>query len=122
MTTNVSSPYSINEQAVLAITPIFSGLLSGFGMLATLYIIYRDKRQRQRNSCHNRRHQKNKESILIYERIMIGFCLLDVFNSFQMATSTFLMPEGTPGVWRAYGNTATCSFQGFLTQVGLATT
>lgn len=116
------SPYTISQQAVLTITPIFTGLLSTFGTIATLYIIYRDKRKRKRITCQNRRHQKYNESILVYERIMIGSSIPDIFNSFQMATSTFLMPAGTPGVWRAYGNTATCSLQGFLTQVGLATT
>lgn len=93
--------FTHQQQVALAITPVVSGVISAFGSFSILYIILRDRKSKLRQS---------------YHRIMLGMSAADLIASLTFATSTFLMPRDTPGVWGAKGNRATCSLQGFFTQ------
>lgn len=114
----MSDLFTPQQQILLAVTPIFSGVLSAIGSFTIIRLIFRERRhpkQAGRNTI------KGKESKITYERIMIGLSIFDILNSLKAMTSTFLMPSDTPGVWQAHGNTATCTIQGFVGQLGLAT-
>ena len=89
------------QQIVLAIIPIFSGFLSALGSSCIIYIILRDGKFDR-----------------TYHRLLLGISISDWMNSVRAMTSSFLMPRGTPGIWKAYGTTATCTAQGFFAQLG----
>lgn len=91
--------FSEGQQVALAITPILSAGLSASGSFSIIYIILSDS---------------SRKLSKLYHRIMLGICLGDLIASCGFATSTFLMPADTPGVFYPQGNQATCSLQGML--------
>jgi len=52
--------------------------------------------------------------------LLLGMSCYDIAVSFATFLSTWPMPVGTPGVFGAVGNNATCVAQGFFIQAGLA--
>lgn len=112
----MSDLFSPKQQVILAITPIVSGLLSVTGSFTIIRLIFLERQTKQIRG----NNSKGKESKVTYERIMIGLSISCMLNGLRAATTTFLMPSDTPGVWKAYGNTATCSLQGFFAQLGFS--
>lgn len=56
----------------------------------------------------------------VYQRLLIGASILDVFHSFWSALSTIPVPSSS-GVVFGFGTTATCTMQGFFVQFSGAT-
>jgi hypothetical protein len=64
--------------------------------------------------------QNNRKKLKsVKYRFLFALCLCDVFNSLTFVFWSLPIPKGTPGVWGAMGNKASCSAQGFLIQFGI---
>lgn len=96
-----SERLSDTQEKVLAILPIPSAILSIFGSSVILYIALKSRERRKWTP---------------YTRLLIGLSICDIIASITIAISTFLRPSESPRAW-SYGNDATCSAIGFLTQV-----
>jgi hypothetical protein len=59
-------------------------------------------------------------STTVYQRLLIGTSILDIFHSFWAALSTLPVPASSGAVF-GHGTTATCSVQGFFVQFSAAT-
>jgi hypothetical protein len=94
--------FSVHQQIALSIVPVITGFLSLLGSSFIIYLIYKD------------REKKLKKT---YHRLLLGISTSDWLNSARACTSSFLMPRGTPGVWKAQGTQATCTMQGFFAQL-----
>lgn len=90
----------------LAIVPHFSSALSILGSAWIIIDIVRDH---------------NKKLGTVYHRLLLGMSSVDLLSSCFYFLSTWPIPEGTPNVYAASGNTATCTMQGFFVQLGIAT-
>jgi hypothetical protein len=51
-------------------------------------------------------------------RILFALCLCDLVNSLVFVLWSLPIPKGTPGVWGAMGNKASCDAQGVFFQFG----
>lgn len=67
-----------------------------------------------------RRPSTTPHSTTVYQRLLIGTSILDIFHSFWAALSTLPVPASSGAVF-AHGTTATCSVQGFFVQFSAAT-
>jgi hypothetical protein len=92
------STLSDSQEKVLSVLLCFSALLSIAGSSSIVYKIIR-----------NRRYSKP------YHRTMLALSSSDVLASITCALFSFLMPKGQR-IW-SFGNQATCSILGFLTQL-----
>ncbi|GFH57076.1 hypothetical protein CTEN210_13552 [Chaetoceros tenuissimus] len=92
--------YSIAQQRSLIIAPIISGSLSMVSSAALLYSIVRSQVKLWR----------------VVRRIIVGFCVFDLFFSFGNALATFMAPKGQ--ALYAIGSIVTCEIQGFLICLG----
>lgn len=91
--------------AALTFIPLFSGTLSILGASAVLFNILSDPQRRFTSP---------------YFRIMLGLAIANVVYAVARIFSTFAAPQGTPGLYYASGNIATCSAQGFFIHLGLS--
>lgn len=97
------SSLSDNQEMILSVLRLVSGVLSILGSSTIVYRVY-----------------KNRKTSKPYDRIMLGLSCFDIIASFTFAASPFLVPEETSQrVW-AIGNETSCSFLGFLTQLSFA--
>jgi len=62
--------------------------------------------------------RSNKALSVSYNRILFGLSIADIVSSIAMSTSSLLSPTDTPHHWISFGNTSTCTAQGFLFLVG----
>lgn len=58
----------------------------------------------------------------VYHRLLFGLAISDIIASVGLSLSTWPIPEESTYAWGAIGNIQSCEFQGFLIQIGLATT
>lgn len=58
-----------------------------------------------------------KKMGLVYHRLLLVMSICDVILSSLLFLSSWPIPSGTPNVYGAIGNTATCSAQGFFIQI-----
>lgn len=91
----------------LIFVPCAMGPLSILGSSLLLLIVYRTK------------HIAGPKSINTYHRLLSGIAIFDIILSIGLTLGPLPVPSnlGTPG---AHGNTASCTFQGFVLQVGYA--
>jgi hypothetical protein len=89
----------MSEPRPLTFVPIASAVLSITGASAILYNLLSD-------------HQRRFTSP--YFRIMFGLSLTDCIFGFVVVIHSFLAPKGTPGLFYAIGNQASCEAVGFL--------
>jgi hypothetical protein len=87
----------------LTFIPLFSGTLSILGASAILYNVLSDPQRRFTTP---------------YFRIMFGLSVADIPFAVSRMFSTFAAPQGTPGLYYASGNQATCNAQGFFVHLG----
>lgn len=97
--------YTAQQSRLLTNLPRVTAPLSIVGSSMILYIILSD---RQRKLKH------------VYHRLLLAYSAIDVVCSFNYALSALVVPRGTPGVWGAQGNVATCEASGFITQFSLS--
>jgi len=118
---NQVSTLSENQERVLSILNVLSGFLSILGSLTIVYKVFR--------------HWKKTKTMTPYDRIMLGLSAADIIASLSFLLSPFLIPGAstsmstststststvtTHRVW-AIGTQSTCSFLGWLTQLGLS--
>lgn len=97
---------SLAWKKTFAITPKFSALISLLSSSALVYMITRNPLKKNKNKS--------------YHRIMLGMSVCDICASAGWFMSTWLEPSDS-GTYGAVGTKATCSLQGFLTQISLST-
>jgi hypothetical protein len=97
------STLSDEQEIVLSVLFVFSGLLSIFGSSTIIYKVV-----------------KNQKKAKTYDRIMLGLSCSDIVASLAYVMTPFLLPEKTSQRIWASGNDVTCSFLGWLTQLGFA--
>lgn len=93
------------KQKAIAIAPKFTSLAS---VLGSTFIIYDIVHDRKRRSC-------------TIHRLLLGMSVSDFLSSSWFFMTSWPIPAGTPGVYGAIGNQATCTAQGFFSQFSLST-
>lgn len=101
--------FSDREWSILIWTPRMTGALSILCSSLIVYMIFRDRRAKGGTFPYPSRY-----------RLILGMSAVDLLNSFALGLSTAPIPHGTRDVPGAIGTTASCNFQGFLVQLGLA--
>lgn len=89
--------FTISEQKVLALTPLFSGFLSVLGSATILSTIWRDRKEKLQHP---------------YHRIMVAMSFYDLITSLNLMVAFLAVPKGL--FWGARGTTLTCEISGFL--------
>ena len=98
--------YLIHNQMVTeAIIPKFSSLLSIFGSALIITEVILDHKQGQMRDGAT-------------SRILLSLGIADIFFSFAYLLGTIPAPSDLVYIWGNVGNTATCTFQGFILQLG----
>mmetsp|Transcript_18897 Transcript_18897/g.31250 ORF Transcript_18897/g.31250 Transcript_18897/m.31250 type:complete len:693 (-) Transcript_18897:68-2146(-) len=95
--------YSPLQSQVLTLIPMFTASLSVIGSSIIIYIILSDRKRKLQR---------------VYHRLLLAFSSVDWCFSINLGLSALVVPKGTPGVWGALGNQATCEASGFVTQFG----
>lgn len=91
------------QEITLSLLYIFSSLLSILGSSTIAYKVISDRAH-----------------AVSYDRLMLGLSISDILASTGWLLTPFLLPKDTSSrVW-AIGNDASCTFLGFLTQLGFA--
>eukprot|EP00977_Amphora_coffeiformis_P002036 scaffold381_cov178-Amphora_coffeaeformis.AAC.25 len=98
------SDVSFGKSVTLTVVPAITGLLSILGSSTVLGMIARYE-------------WKDPTASRCLMRLLIGLCIADLINSAVWTTWPLWIPRGTPGIWLAVGNKATCDAQGFLQQM-----
>jgi ABC-type Fe3+-siderophore transport system permease subunit len=98
--TQSSEGLSDAQEKVLAILPIPSAILSILGSATILYMSLKTRKERKWTP---------------YTRLLIGMSVSDIISSVTLGVAAFLRPRENQRVWM-FGNDATCSAIGFLTQ------
>ncbi|KAL7534465.1 hypothetical protein ACHAWF_004842 [Thalassiosira exigua] len=101
---------TLQQKKISSILPHITGLLSWLGSLSIIVDVIRKYRKHGGGS-----RAKPKA----YHRLMMGMSIFDMIASTGWMMSTWPVPAGTPGVWDARGNDATCNAQGFVVQMGI---
>jgi hypothetical protein len=99
------SDFTLAQQVAITLVPAFTGTLSILGSCCIMWMLLAEK---------NRKKLKS-----VKYRIIFGLCLSDVVNSLCFVLFSLPIPRGTPGVWGAMGNYASCNAQGFFLQLGI---
>lgn len=110
------------QEIALSLLPIPSSILSIIGSSTIIYLVLFNNNMRSKNNNHRRSNSSNSSSSSssTYRRILLGMSICDLIISTAWACSGFLMPsDSSQRVW-AFGNDATCTALGFLTQFGFS--
>lgn len=102
--------FSLFQQKVIAIIPMFTGTLSIIGSSLIIHMSLRSLRK-------NSRLGKGSK---IYYRLLLGMSAMDIFQSMAQAFSSVPMPKETKNVYGAIGNETTCMVQAFIGVLGCA--
>lgn len=97
---------SRSKQIALAMVPKFSSVLSllGSGWIV-VEVLTETKIPKVRHP---------------YHRLLLAMAIYDILESVWNFMSTWPIPKGTPNVYGAIGNTATCSVQGYFLTLSVA--
>lgn len=93
-------PLSDTQEKVLALLPIGPSIASLSSSLTILLVVYQ--------------HYHAKRQTTVYHRLLVAMSLCDMFVSFWIPWSHFLVPAETSTRLWAIGNTDTCAFIGFV--------
>lgn len=123
---------------MLALGRMVSGLCSVIASLTIIYKVYLLHRQQKNssgaicssnnsnnynNSSNNTNSNSNSfgapKKVTLYHRLLVGMSVLDVLQSLAAAVGTLAVPAST-GVVFGFGTAATCSAQGFFSQLASA--
>jgi hypothetical protein len=97
------SDYTLAQQVAITLVPAFSGTLSILGSSCIIWMLLQNS-------------QKKLKSVKY--RFLFVLCLSDIVYSLWLVPFALPIPKGTPGVWGAMGNYASCNAQGFFLQFG----
>lgn len=95
--------FNVPSEKFLGVLPLFSGSLSLFGSSWIIVEVATTKAKRHS----------------VYNRLLLGMSIVDVSTSIAYMFTTIPIPAGTDEVLWAYGNTHTCTAQGFFIQLGI---
>jgi hypothetical protein len=98
------SDYTLAQQVAITLAPAFSGTLSLLGSSCVIWMLLAENRKKLKS---------------VKYRFLFALCLCDVVNSLCFMFFSLPIPKGTPGVWGAMGNYASCNAQGFFLQFGI---
>jgi hypothetical protein len=98
------SNFTLSQQVAITLVPAFSGTLSILGSCCIMWMLLAENRKKLKS---------------VKYRIIFALCLSDVINSLWFVFFSLPIPRGTPGVWGAMGNYASCNAQGFFLQFGI---
>jgi hypothetical protein len=98
------SDYTLAQQVAITLVPAFAGTLSIIGSSCIMWLILAENRKKLKS---------------VKYRIIFALCLCDVINSLWFVFYSLPIPKGTPGVWGAMGNYASCNAMGFFLQFGI---
>ena len=96
------SSFSPSQYAAVAVIPMFSSAMSVTGSSLIIFLICRS----------------NKRLSTTYRRLVFGMSVMDIIFSAAYFFSTLPSPKDTPTLWKAIGNTSTCTLQGLCIFVG----
>jgi hypothetical protein len=97
------SDFTLAQQVAITLVPAFMGTLSIMGSSCIIWML-----------ANNRKKLKS-----VKYRFLFALCFWDIYNSLMFVFWSLPIPKGTPGVWGAMGNYASCNAQGFLIQFGV---
>jgi hypothetical protein len=97
------SDFTLAQQVAITLASAFSGTLSILGSSCIIWMLLQNKRKKLKS---------------VKYRILFALCLSDLINSLVFVFWSLPIPKGTPGVWGALGNKASCDAQGVLIQFG----
>jgi hypothetical protein len=98
------SDLTLAQQVAITLVPAFSGTLSILGSSCIIWMLLAENRKKLKS---------------VKYRIIFALCLSDVINSLWFVFFSLPIPKGTPGVWGAMGNYASCNAMGFFLQFGI---
>lgn len=102
---------AVRREVVLAILPKISSVMSMFGSSWIMLEVLFDEDIKQGARIRKRE--------LVYHRLLFVMSVYDMLEVVWEFQSTWPVPRGTPHVFQAFGNQATCDAQGFFLQLGL---
>jgi hypothetical protein len=98
------SDFTLAQQVAITLVPAFSGTLSILGSSIIIWMLLQENRRRLKS---------------VKYRFLFAVCLSDIAYTLWLVPFSLPIPKGTPGVWGAMGNKASCSAQGFFIQCGI---
>jgi hypothetical protein len=98
------SDFTLAQQVAITLVPAFSGTLSIIGSSCIMWMLLAENRKKLKS---------------VKYRIIFALCFSDVINSLWFVFWSLPIPKGTPGVWGAMGNYASCNAMGFFLQFGI---
>jgi hypothetical protein len=98
------SDFTLAQQVVITLVPAFTGSLSILGSSCIIWMLLAENRKKLKS---------------VKYRFLFALCLSDIINSLWFVFYSLPIPKGTPGVWGAMGNYASCNAQGFFIQFGI---
>jgi hypothetical protein len=98
------SDFTLAQQIAITLVPAFAGTLSLLGSSCIIWMLLAENRKKLKS---------------VKYRFLFALCLCDVVNSLWFVFWSLPIPKGTPGVWGAMGNYASCNAQGFFLQLGI---
>jgi hypothetical protein len=99
----MTGTFNLAQSRALAIAPKISGSLGFAFSLLIVASVVRDKKRRGST----------------YDRLLVGISCVDMNSSFWYVMSTWPIPKSSTVLW-AVGNDATCTLQGFLSHLVIA--
>ena len=93
----------MKQLKVLSIIPHVTGSMSVIGSSWIMFDVLRDRKKWHKT----------------YHRLIFVMSFFDCLSSGAIMFSTIPIPRDTPGVYNARGTTATCTAQGFFTQLSI---
>lgn len=104
-------PFSRRQETTTLIVGNASALLSMFGSVSILYLIW--VKNRRRNKRREDQQQQQQKPTVLFHRIMCGISLSDLISSFAFLLQPFLVPKWSHQLL-GIGTTATCEIAAFF--------
>jgi hypothetical protein len=98
------SDFTLAQQVAITLVPAFTGTLSILGSGCIICMLLAKNREKLKS---------------VKYRFLFALCCCDIWNSLVFVFWSLPIPEGTPGVWGAMGNKASCDAQGVFFQFSI---
>jgi hypothetical protein len=98
------SDFTQAQQVFITLVPAFTGTLSIIGSSCIIWMLLQENRKKLKS---------------VKYRFLFALCCSDIWNSLVFVFWSLPIPKGTPGVWGAMGNKASCDAQGAFIQFGI---
>jgi hypothetical protein len=98
------SDFTLAQQVAITLVPAFTGSLSILGSSCIIWMLLQNNRKKLKS---------------VKYRFLFALCFWDIYNSLLFVFWSLPIPKGTPGVWGAMGNKASCDAQGAFIQFGI---